>query len=458
MIDSPKNPRTSGEDDNSRPLRILISAYACEPGKGSEPGVGWNHLRPAARFHDVWVMTRAENCALIEQALAADPMPNVHWIYFDLPRWASFWKKGQRGVRLYYSLWQFVAYWNARKLHRGVGFDLVHHVTIVNYWLPTFLPFLSIPFVWGPVGGGESTPRSFRSSFSLYGRINEALREFARALSELSPLVRVAARRAAIAFAATPETAARLQALGCKNVRVLAEGALSEQEILTLRTIPPSAGPPFRVASVGRLLHWKGFELGLRAFARFHARVPDAQYWLFGDGPERQRLERLATELGVQNNVVFWGNIPRNRLFEKFAECDVLLFPSFHDTGGSVTLEAMAAGRPVICLDLGGPALRVTDTTGIKVAALSPEQTITDLTSALLRLEADPIHLAHLAQAGRWRVEHEFNSERRAEKLARIYEGLVAHKRGPIHSDRIEETLAAGPERENIKSAASVEA
>jgi glycosyltransferase involved in cell wall biosynthesis len=461
MINSPEKRETSREDHSSRPLRVLISAYACEPGKGSEPGVGWNHLQPAARFHDVWVMTRSKNRALIAEALAVDPMPNVHWIYFDLPRWASFWKKGQRGVRLYYSLWQFVAYWKARKLHREVGFDLVHHVTIVNYWLPTFLPFLPIPFVWGPVGGGESTPRSFRRSFSLYGRINEAVRGFARSLGELSPLVRVAARRAAIAFAATPETAARLQALGCKNVRVLAEGALSEQEILKLRAIPPSASGPFCVASVGRLLHWKGFELGLRAFARFHARVPDAQYWLFGDGPERQRLERLATELGVQKNVVFWGNVPRNRLFEKFADCDVLLFPSFHDTGGSVTLEAMSAGRPVICLDLGGPALRVTDATGIKVAAINPEQTIADLSSALLQLHADPIHRAQLAQAGRRRVEQEFNSERRAEKLARIYEGLLAHKRGVIRGDRIdeiEEIAAPSPERETIKSAASSEA
>ncbi|MGA8406839.1 MAG: hypothetical protein WB680_06635, partial [Candidatus Acidiferrales bacterium] len=129
----------------NRPLKILISAYACEPGKGSEPGVGWNNVEQAARFHNVWVMTRSNNRALIEEALAAQPMPNVHWIYLDLPRWARFWKKGQRGIHLYYSLWQILAYRKARKLHRDVGFDLAHHVTFVNYWLPTFLPLLPIP-------------------------------------------------------------------------------------------------------------------------------------------------------------------------------------------------------------------------------------------------------------------------------------------------------------------------
>ncbi|MGB8801257.1 MAG: hypothetical protein WCC97_11250, partial [Candidatus Acidiferrales bacterium] len=64
-----------------RPLKILLSAYACEPDKGSEPGVGWNHVKQAARFHDVWVLTRSNNRASIERALATEPMPNVHWIY-----------------------------------------------------------------------------------------------------------------------------------------------------------------------------------------------------------------------------------------------------------------------------------------------------------------------------------------------------------------------------------------
>ena len=431
----------------NRPLRILLSAYACEPGRGSEPGVGWNHVKQAARFHDVWVMTRANNRAAIEEALATDPLPNVQWIYIDLPRWAGFWKRGQRGIRLYYSLWQFVAFWKARKLHRDVGLDLAHHVTIVSYWLPTFMAFLPIPFVWGPVGGGESTPRSFRGLFSTYGRASEALREFARALSELSPVVRFTARRAAIALATTTETAARLRALGCKNVSILAEGALSEKEIIKLRAFPPSAAAPFRVASIGRLLHWKGFELGLRAFARFQARVPDAEYWLFGDGKERHRLQRLAIELGIEKQVVLWGNVRRGRVLENLERCDVLLFPSLHDSGGWVTLEAMAAGRPVICLDLGGPAVRVTDATGIKVAAIDPDRAVTDLTAALLRLQADPIHRAQLAQAGRLRVDQEFNWERTGEKLARIYQGLLGDEKSIIRSDRIEDAVVATQER-----------
>ena len=74
-----------------RRLRVLMSAYACEPGKGSEPGVGWNLAKAMATRHDVWVVTRANNRPVIESELEEQPVPNLHFLYYDLPRWASWW-------------------------------------------------------------------------------------------------------------------------------------------------------------------------------------------------------------------------------------------------------------------------------------------------------------------------------------------------------------------------------
>ena len=78
-------------------LKILLSAYACEPGRGSEQGVGWNWARQMAKEHEVWVVTRANNRMPIETALAWDPLPNAHFVYYDLPRWARRWKRGPFG-------------------------------------------------------------------------------------------------------------------------------------------------------------------------------------------------------------------------------------------------------------------------------------------------------------------------------------------------------------------------
>jgi glycosyltransferase involved in cell wall biosynthesis len=401
------------------PLKVLISAYACEPWKGSEAGVGWNWVCQAARFHDVWAITREKNRAAIESSLVAGPLPRVHWVYYDPPGWATLGRKTPRGYD-YYFLWQLGAYFVAKKLQREVGFDLVHHVTFVNYWMPSFLALLSIPFLWGPVGGGESAPRAFRRCFSLRGRFHEVLRDLARSLGQLDPFVRLTAQRTRVGLATTEETAARLRKLGCKKVMVLSQVGLPREEIAQLGGFAVRQCNPFRLVSVGDLLHLKGFEFGLRAFAQFKSRFPASQYWIIGDGPERQRLERVAAEVGVAGSVTFWGSIPRWQALEKLGECDVLVHPSFHDSGGWVCLEAMAAGRAVICLDLGGPALQVTAETGIKVPAISPEQTVHDLATAMERLGSDPGLRTRMAQVGRKRVREQFNWERKGNQIAAL--------------------------------------
>jgi glycosyltransferase involved in cell wall biosynthesis len=191
-----------------------------------------------------------------------------------------------------------------------------------------------------------------------------------------------------------------------------------------LSRIPDRHSSPFRLISIGRLLHWKGFELGLRAFALFCPEFAAAEYWIIGDGPERKRLQKLAQRLGVGGRVTFWGAIPRRQVLERLGECDVLVHPSLHESGGWVCLEAMAAVRPVVCLDLGGPALQVTEDTGINVPATSPEQVISDLAAAFYKLASDPKLRARLSLAGRKRVEEQFDWERKGIFMAELYASL----------------------------------
>ena len=402
-------------------MRVLVSAYACEPGRGSEPGIGWNWVQQIARCQEVWVLTRANNRDPIEKQLAATPLPGAHFVYYDLPRWARFWKTRQRGVHAYYCLWQIGAYFVARKLHRRTRFNLIHHVTFGNYWLPSFLALLPVSFIWGPIGGAETAPSSFWWSYSLRGKLYEFLRNFARFLGERDPFVRMTARRAAMVLATTDQTARRLRALGCRNISVVSQVGLSDDEIKRLGCFPNATVGSFRLLSSGRLLHWKGFELGLRAFAQFQTEFPASEYWLIGDGPERKSLESLARRFGIARKTIFWGEMTRRNALRKLAECDVLLHPSLHDSGGFVSVEAMAAGRPVICLDLGGLALQVTDETGIKMPAVTPKQVVSELAQALQRLARDHSLCARMGRAGRARVDRDFNWKTKGELLANIY-------------------------------------
>jgi glycosyltransferase involved in cell wall biosynthesis len=294
-------------------------------------------------------------------------------------------------------------------------------VTFVNYWMPSFLALLPVPFGWGPVGGGESSPRAFYKTFSFKGKFYECLRGIARRLGEEVPIVHFTAKRARFAFATTPETAKRLKKLGCQRVSILSQSALPREEIKNLRTLPLHSDYPFRVVSIGRLLHWKGFHLGLKAFAQLHQEFPNSEYHLIGDGPEQGNLESLTVKLGVNHKVHFWGNLPRQRVLAKLRECDVLVHPSLHDSGGGVCLEAMTAGCPVICLDLGGPALQVTEATGFKLPAVSPEQVILDLAKSMLQLACDPVLRSSMGQSGQQRVAEYFTWDKKGELIQKVY-------------------------------------
>ncbi len=406
-------------------MKLLLSAYACEPGRGSEPGIGWNCVRQAARFHDVWVLTHEEGRQGINTALASEALPRVRFVHLDLPPWALFWKKGRRGAQLHYYLWQLAAYFVGRRLHREVGFDLIHHVTLQKYWMPSLLALLPVPFIWGPVGGGESAPSAFWRSFSLRGKIFELARDLGRKIGECDPFVRLTARRAALGLATTEETARRMRKLGCRRVSVRSGVGLPQKEMRGLSSMALRASSPFRVISIGNLFHWKGFDLGLRAFAEIQPQLPGSEYWIVGEGPEEKRLRTLARKLGVAESVIFWGRLPRAQAMEKLAGCRVLVHPSLHDSGGWVCLEAMAAGRPVVCLDVGGPALHVTDETGIRVPALSPSQSVGGLAQALCRLATDSGLCTRMGSAGQQRVKDHFEWDEKGRRMETTYEELT---------------------------------
>jgi len=403
-------------------LKVLISAYACEPHKGSEPGVGWNIVCQMARFHEIWVVTRANNRGAIEAALPIDLKAPLHFVYYDLPPWAKWWKRGKRGVQIYYYLWQIAIYFVVWRLHRRVQFDLVHHLTFGKYWSPSFLSLLPVPFLWGPVGGGESAPKNFWKGFGLKGLIFENVRELTRLFAEYDPFIRLTAKLSACVLAKARETSVRVKTLGARRVEILGESAIAPADLRALNA-NESASDICRFVSIANLLHFKGLHLGLQAFAE--ARLLSGEYWIIGDGPERERLQTLARTLGIGDHVSFLGQLPRSEVLEKMAECHVLVHPSLHDSGGWVCLEGMALGTPVICLDLGGPATQVTAETGFRVAAGSPEQAVRDMANAMRRLGQDKRMRSRMGQAARNHIATSFTWERKGEQLNRYYAAIV---------------------------------
>jgi glycosyltransferase involved in cell wall biosynthesis len=304
-----------------------------------------------------------------------------------------------------------------------VQFDLAHHVTYVKYSSPSFLSLLPVPFVWGPVGGAEAAPSAFWQDFSTKEKLYEWARATARQLGELDPFVRMTAQRSAYTWTTTAESADRVQALGAKQVGVLIESGLRSEDVQQLSQHPMPETDTIRFISMGRLLHWKGFHLGVRAFAK--ADLPNADYWILGEGPQRQRLEDLANSLGVGDRIKFWGRLPRDKTLETLGQCHVLVHPSLHDSGGWVCLEAMAASRPVICLALGGPKVQVSEAGGFVIPAHTPDQAINEMAQAMQKLAENPALRQQLGQAGHQHLLKHLTWDSKRQTLHQLYQQLA---------------------------------
>jgi glycosyltransferase involved in cell wall biosynthesis len=405
-------------------LKILLSAYACLPHRGSEPGIGWNTAVGLAARHEVWVLTDGSNRAQIERECAQTNIRNIRFIYHDLPflpqsrLYSLIWEQ------LHYYFWQLTARFLVARLHDEVRFDVAHHITFAKYYAPTCLDGLSIPFVLGPLGGGESAPLSFWPTFGFAGIAYELARSCVRWIGENDPFVRRGIVRCAYALGSTRQTTPRLKKLGARRVGVMCREAFVDSlesnsdvsdtasELARLLSSPVPGGARLRFVSIGRLLHWKGFHLSLEAFAR--ADIPGAEYWIIGGGPERARLERIAQRLQIGTRVCFWGEQPRENTLKLLIDCHVFVFPSLHDSGSGVCVEAMAAGRPVICFDIGGPGLIVTRKQGIKCGVSSPSIGIAEMATAMRDLASDPQRREELGRGGRSRIKKHFVASKRA--------------------------------------------
>jgi glycosyltransferase involved in cell wall biosynthesis len=154
---------------------------------------------------------------------------------------------------------------------------------------------------------------------------------------------------------------------------------------------------------MGRLTQQKGIDVLFRALTQL--RDTPFQLDIAGDGPERVALERLASELGLAENVRFLGWVGRDQLPRVFGDADVFVLASHIEGMPNVVLEAMAYARPVVCTRVAGSEELVADReTGLTVDVGNQEQ----LVAALREVLTDPELRSRMGAAGRARVETRF--------------------------------------------------
>jgi len=403
-----------------------MSAYACEPGKGSEPEVGWRWALQMARFHEVTVLTRANNRPGIERALGAlhgrQPLPR--FVYHDLHPLLLDLKRRVNATKLYYVLWQRSARDVVARLHQENRYDLLHHVTFAGFRYPAAIWGHGAACIWGPIGGIKSIPSSllpWRHPPSVW---HEAFRR-ANNLWQGAPFhaLRKRARATTLILVSTREMKQALACLGFDS-EVMQTIGLQPAE-LPLQPHRQSEGP-LRLLFVGKVITLKGIDLALEALKQSQT---SAVLTVIGTGNYLEAAKRQADRLGLCERVRFEGRLPREEVLKVYPHHAVFLIPSLHDTGSYAVIEAMFNGLPVICLDCGGPAVVVPAGCGRKVPLGRRATVIADLAAAIRWYDQNRGLILEHGKAAREVVLRQFDWDKKGEQMNERYQDAVAQAR-----------------------------
>jgi glycosyltransferase involved in cell wall biosynthesis len=358
-------------------LHVLLSAYACMPDAGTEPGNGWNwavHL--AERGIKVHVLTVTDRREQIEAYRAKHPNSRVSFSYVALPR------RFRHCSAMHYLLWQWAALRVAKVLHENSPFDLVHHVTYSSIHVPTQLWRLGIPTIFGPVGGGQTTPPSMLDAFGPSRRVEVLRTAFTRVLP-YSILHRAWLQKMTIVLATNSDTLRLVKSLGKMEVEPWFDAALPESFFAKEPRTFATTTEPLRLLWVGRMVPRKALPLTLDVLTK--AKHP-ATLTIAGSGIPEAEVRRMIADRGLTERVRWAGRrLSLHEVRQAYTEHDVLLLASLRDSCPAQLVEAMGLGLPVITLDHHGPRDLVPENAGIKVPVTTPKGVLRDLAAAVDR-------------------------------------------------------------------------
>jgi colanic acid/amylovoran biosynthesis glycosyltransferase len=233
---------------------------------------------------------------------------------------------------------------------------------------------------------------------------------------------RLVEKLASAAFVACPSDWARSQAMSLLPSSEWDHLMLVRGGVDTDAWAPPEKRPAhdtLRVLNVGRLAPVKGQALLIDAIAELRERGVDARATIVGAGPEREALERRIAELGVADRVELTGAVGQDRVRELYAEAGVFCLPSFREGLPFVLIEALAMGLAVVSTRIVGvPELIDDGVSGLLVAPARADE----LADALERLAGDAGLRRSLGEAGRAKVQRDYELSRLAAEMRSAFD------------------------------------
>lgn len=403
---------------NPKRINVLIVAYACEPNKTSEPGVGWNFSQEVSAFSNLTVLTRLNNKNDIEKA---NPR-HISFIYYDLPAIFLYLKKRiPLGTQLYFFLWQFGAYFKLSRYFKSNPIDLLHHLNFSIRWNPPPFFLVNKPIVWGPIGGADFIPFHFLKKMSVRAFFNESLYFFINFLSKLSSYFYSKNLKAIVLR--TNSSLKLFKKEKFRSVSVISETASKEIEHISFEK--KSLNGELYAVCIGRLNYWKGFFMAVKGFHLFLESGGKGKLEIYGEGSEQKKITEYIDKNSLNDNIIIKGFVSNNIIKEVLLKANVLLHPSFREGGSWSIMEAMSYGLPVVCLDTSGPKDMVTEDCGILISLTSNDSVVQDIGNSLIRLLNDNEYYYTLSINAHNRIKKQYTWKKRGQQIKAVYNTIL---------------------------------
>jgi glycosyltransferase involved in cell wall biosynthesis len=302
--------------------------------------------------------------------------------------------------------------------------DLVHHLTWGSYRLPNFIGRLGIPWVVGPLGGGEGAPLRMWRRFPWRERVFYAARQLSIIASRWDPFVMWGLAGAACVLVRNDQTRQALPWFVRAHTERATEIGVTEVARRSPRADRGNA--TVRLLYAGRLIGGKGVPYLLPMMRALVQQGVPVHLTVAGDGPMQAWVRGQLTRWDLGGHVHLAGKLPRGDMAALYDTSDLLVFPSWHDSSGTVVAEALACGLPVLCLDLGGPRYSLDEHCGrvARTAGLDQAGIGLALAHEVKRLASTPGELARLSDGATQRA-HQMTWSRQVERAYGLIEARL---------------------------------
>ena len=407
-------------------IKILINAYACSPGMGSEPGMAWNWVSNLARFCELYIITEGEFREKIETVVPTlEQGGNMHFYYNPVSEKIRkmCWNQGDWRFYKYYREWQWKTYLLAKDICQKEHIDILHQLNMIGFREPGYLWKLSreneLPFVWGPVDAKDKFPVAYLDGAGLKTKLFMRLKNFLTGIQlRYSKRVLLAARQSSVIFSASSNSQRSFKKYMNIDSPLLNEtGCYVQDHPIVDKTDKET----FDVLWVGKMDFRKQLALALQTVAK--SENNKLRLHIMGGG-DAESYQSLAKSYGIADKCIWHGAVSHDEVQDIMQKSDIFLFTSVAEGTPHVVLEAISNNLPVVCFDTCGQGDAVNDKVGRKIPLSSPCQSVSDFAKLLNELEDNRSLLKQLSENCKER-QQELSWEEKAKTMMEWYEKIL---------------------------------